>query len=84
MDGDRFKKEIMPLRPVMLAVAVIIASLPRMQKMIIEMRDIDGYELEEIAVMTGLQTATVTVNLSRARKKVRDCFMLINNYKKEI
>jgi len=60
----------------------IIASLPGLQKMVVEMRDIEGYELDEIAAATGLLATAVTVNLSRARKKIRDRFMLINNYKK--
>jgi len=60
----------------------IIATLPRLQKMILEMRDIEGYELEEIAVITGCKVSAVTVNLSRARKTVRDRFNRINNYKR--
>jgi RNA polymerase sigma-70 factor (ECF subfamily) len=59
----------------------IAATLPRMQKMILEMRDVDGYELEEIAAITGSQVAAVTVNLSRARRTVRDRFMKIERYK---
>jgi RNA polymerase sigma-70 factor (ECF subfamily) len=60
----------------------IVAALPRLQKTVLEMRDIEGYETEEIAAMTGMQAASVTVNLSRARKKVRDMFLKMNNYKK--
>ncbi|MDR1813848.1 MAG: sigma-70 family RNA polymerase sigma factor [Tannerella sp.] len=60
----------------------IIATLPRLQKMILEMRDIEGYELEEIAAITGCKVSAVTVNLSRARKTVRDRFNRINNYKR--
>jgi RNA polymerase sigma-70 factor (ECF subfamily) len=53
----------------------IIEHLPELQKIIIRMRDIEGYELQEIAEITGTQLSAVTVNLSRARKKVRDRFM---------
>jgi RNA polymerase sigma-70 factor (ECF subfamily) len=53
----------------------IIERLPELQKIIIRLRDIDGYELQEIADITGTQISAVTVNLSRARKKVRDKFM---------
>jgi RNA polymerase sigma-70 factor (ECF subfamily) len=59
----------------------IIESLPGLQKIIIHLRDMEGYELEEIAAITGTQLSAVTVNLSRARKKVRDRFIEINNYK---
>ncbi|MDR1722494.1 MAG: sigma-70 family RNA polymerase sigma factor [Tannerella sp.] len=61
----------------------IIATLPRTQKMLIEMRDIEGYELEEIAAVTGAKVSAVTMNLSRARKTVRDRFIQINNYQKK-
>jgi RNA polymerase sigma-70 factor (ECF subfamily) len=59
----------------------IIESLPELQRCIIRMRDIEGYELNEIAGITGTQVSAVTVNLSRARKKVRDQFIRIINYK---
>ena len=62
----------------------IIAYLPESQQCIIRMRDIEGYELSEIAEITGTHISTVTVNLSRARKKVRDRFIEINNYKSTI
>jgi RNA polymerase sigma-70 factor (ECF subfamily) len=58
----------------------IIGHLPELQKMIILMRDMDGYELQEIAEITGTQVSAVTVNLSRARKKVREKFAKAMNY----
>lgn len=58
----------------------IIEQLPGLQKTIIKMRDIEDYELEEIATITGTQVSAVTVNLSRARKKIRDEFLRINQY----
>ena len=58
----------------------IINELPELQKRIILMRDVEGYELEEIAQIVGTQTSAVTMNLSRARKKVREKFLLIDTY----
>ena len=58
----------------------IIDELPELQKRIILMRDVEGYELEEISQIVGTQTSAVTMNLSRARKKVREKFLLINAY----
>ncbi|MDR3339238.1 MAG: sigma-70 family RNA polymerase sigma factor [Candidatus Symbiothrix sp.] len=57
----------------------IIEHLPELQQVIIRMRDIEGYELQEIADITGTQVNAVTVNLSRARKKVREEFGKIMN-----
>jgi len=50
----------------------IINALPPLQKAIITMKDIDEYEVEEIAEITGTLPEAVRVNLSRARKKVRE------------
>ncbi len=56
----------------------IIETLPGLQRMIIYMRDVEGYELEEIAQITGTDYNAVKANLSRARKKVREKFLCIN------
>ena len=56
----------------------IINSLPPLQKAIITMKDIDEYEVEEIAGITGTQPEAVRVNLSRARKKVREEYMRLS------
>ncbi|MDR1683508.1 MAG: sigma-70 family RNA polymerase sigma factor [Candidatus Symbiothrix sp.] len=66
------------------AVAIIrriIENLPELQRLIIRMRDIEDYELSEIAEIMGTQIAAVTMNLSRARKKVRERFLKAMNYK---
>lgn len=63
------------------AVAIIgrlIQQLPTLQQCIIRMKDVDGYELSEIAQITGTQIESVRVNLSRARKKVREQFLMLN------
>jgi len=58
----------------------IIDSLPDQQKLIMHMRDIEGEEYEQIAEITGLNVNAVRVNLSRARKKVRDTILKIQGY----
>jgi RNA polymerase sigma factor (sigma-70 family) len=58
----------------------IIAALPEQQKMIIQLRDIEGLEFEEIASILEININAVRVNLSRARKKVRDTLVKIQNY----
>lgn len=50
----------------------IIDKLPEQQKMVIIMRDIEQYDFEEIKNITGLDINYIRVNLSRARKQVRD------------
>ena len=58
----------------------IIADLPDLQRMIIHLRDIEQLEYEEIAEATELNVNAIRVNLSRARKKVRDEILKIQNY----
>lgn len=53
----------------------IIEGLPALQKAIIKMKDIEEYELSEIAEITGTNVEAVRVNLSRARKKVREEYL---------
>jgi RNA polymerase sigma-70 factor, ECF subfamily len=53
----------------------IVEQLPNLQKSILTMKDMDGYELDEIAQITGSSNEAVRVNLSRARKKVREEFV---------
>lgn len=50
----------------------IIDALPPLQQAIIKMKDVEEYEVEEIAEITGTNIEAVRVNLSRARKKVRE------------
>ena len=56
----------------------IIETLPPLQKMIIKMRDIEDYEMNTIAEITGCTEEAVRMNLSRARKKVKEMFFKIN------
>jgi len=50
----------------------LIERLPEQQKSVIRLRDIEGYELEEIAEILGMNEGTVRTNLSRARQKIRE------------
>lgn len=52
-----------------------IEMLDEPQKSIIQLRDIEGYEYEEIAQILNMNVNTVRVSLSRARKKVREHIM---------
>ena len=58
----------------------IINELPEQQKLVIHLRDIENYDYDEIAEITQLSINTIRVNLSRARKKVRDTLIKIQNY----
>lgn len=53
----------------------IIDSLPTLQRTILQMKDIQEYETEEISEITGCNPEAIRSNLSRARKKVRDIYL---------
>ena len=55
----------------------IIDRLPDLQQTILRMRHIDGFEIDEIAALTGSKPEAVRMNLSRARKKVKEMFLKI-------
>ena len=50
----------------------IISDLPEKYRKIIELRDLDGHSYEEIEKELGENLNTIRVNLSRARKMVRE------------
>lgn len=53
----------------------LINGLPDLQRAVMYMRDIEQLSYDEIAENTELQLNAIRVNLSRARKKVRDEFL---------
>ncbi len=55
----------------------IIGRLPEQQKSLVQMRDIEGMEYGEISEITGLEVNTIRVNISRARKKMRETWLKI-------
>jgi len=59
----------------------MIDYLPELQRTIIRMRDVEEMEITEIAYITSLTENAVSVNLSRARQKIRD--QILNEQKKE-
>jgi RNA polymerase sigma-70 factor (ECF subfamily) len=57
----------------------IINRLPNLQQTILQMKHIYGLEIDEIAEITGSKPEAVRMNLSRARKKVKELFFKIQN-----
>ncbi len=58
----------------------LIERLPEKQKIIIQLRDIENYEYEEIGKILDLQPTAVRVALSRARKTIREKLIKQHNY----
>lgn len=50
----------------------IIDRLPDLQQTILRMKHVEGMEVDEIASLTGSSPEAIRMNLSRARKRVKD------------
>ena len=57
----------------------LINKLPDLQRTVMHLRDIEQLSYDEIAEVTELKVNAIRVNLSRARKKVRDEFLKMNS-----
>jgi len=58
----------------------IINGLPQQQKLIVQMRDIEEMEFEEIGKILEMNETAVRVALSRARKTIREVMTQTHNY----
>lgn len=58
----------------------LIETLPEQQKIIIQLRDIEQYDLDEIYTMVDMKPTAVRVTLSRARKTIREALIKQHNY----
>jgi RNA polymerase sigma-70 factor (ECF subfamily) len=58
---------------------LIESKLTVAQQRILRMREYDGMETAEIAAELGMQPEAVRMQLSRARKTIRECYQSLNN-----
>ena len=63
-----------------LLIQKLIQKLPHQQKLIIELRDIEEFSYEEIADTLNLSVNNIRVNLSIARKRIKEEMIKIYNY----
>ena len=68
------------LRDLATRIRSMIDNLPELQRTIIRMRDVEEMEISEIAYVTLITENAVSVNLSRARQKIRD--QILNEQKR--
>jgi RNA polymerase sigma-70 factor (ECF subfamily) len=61
-------------------VGKLIDELPEKERMIIQLREIEQYDFDEIASILNLPEGTVRVYLSRIRKKLKKHFLDIQNH----
>ena len=61
-------------------VSKIIEELPEQQKIILQLRDIEEYDFDEIAKMLDMNPTAIRVSLSRARKTIREKLTHTHSY----
>ena len=79
-DHSQFDAFVNPSKPsVDLEVADIMAlleSLPEIQRLIFNLFEVDGYSHEEIALKLGIPESTSRTYLTRAKKKLRELYLV--------
>lgn len=58
----------------------LMQNLPEKQRMVMQLRDIEGMEYKEIATALELPLNQIKVNLFRARKSIREQLLNIESY----
>jgi len=58
----------------------VMNNLPEQQRLIIQMRDIEQYEFEEIGKILEMNETAIRVALSRGRKTIREFMTKTHNY----
>ncbi|WP_286755900.1 sigma-70 family RNA polymerase sigma factor [Roseivirga sp. UBA838] len=58
-------------------------TLPDQQRLLVILRDVEGYSYEEISMQTGLQINNIRVGLSRARKAAREAYLKETEYERQ-
>jgi RNA polymerase sigma factor (sigma-70 family) len=62
-------------------IKLFVSQLPQQQQIVMQLRDVEQMEFEEIEAITGMNQNAIRVNLSRARKTIRQ--QLTNQYSYE-
>jgi RNA polymerase sigma-70 factor (ECF subfamily) len=57
-----------------------IRQLPEKQKAVIHLRDVEEYDISEIAETLDMEENAVRVNLMRARQKIKEQITQLMNY----
>jgi len=58
----------------------LMQQLPQQQQMVMQLRDIEQYEFADIAKVLDMKESAIRVNLSRARKTIREQLIKKHNY----
>ncbi len=77
--SDNLQKKV-ELNDEVALVFKVMDTLPEKQRMVMQLRDIEQFEFHEISEMLDINETAIRVNLSRARKTVREELLKKYNY----
>ena len=60
-------------------IELIVNHLPPLQQQIFRMKEIEGYEKEEIILVTGCSDESLRQNLSRARRRIKEQYIKLKS-----
>jgi RNA polymerase sigma factor (sigma-70 family) len=73
-------QKLMEQSELMQRVEKIMQLLPEQQRTLVHLRDVEGYEYDEMQEITGFDPNYIRVNLSRGRKKIREMIQNIQQH----
>ena len=79
-DGSQSLQKLIEVNDSLLWVEKHLETLPAKQKLIIQLRDIEQFEFNEIAKILNMTESTIRVSLSRARKLIREKLTKTHNH----
>lgn len=77
--SELYKPEVNNLKD---EIIKFINSLPEKQKMVIHLKDVEDYAVNEISEMLDMEENAVRVNLMRARQKIKEQITQLMSYEK--
>ena len=78
IDDSLSPAELLEQKDNLAQVLQIIDQLPSLQQAVLRMKHIEGLEVDEIAALIGSAPGAVRMNLSRARRRVKELFFKNN------
>ena len=79
-DGNSSLQKQVEVRDSLGWVQRIMDELPEQQRMVLQLRDVEAYDYEEIEKLMDMKSTAVRVTLSRARKAVREKLLEKHRY----
>ena len=72
-DGEARNRQLLPI------IYRLVARLPRRQRTVFTLRDLQDLSVEEVANVTGLSAGSVKSNLHHARRKIRQQLQILRD-----